>query len=302
MPIMVESPKLSLCMLCLMLLRSYSYYKEEPLPRYRALQVKKHGSNRVEPRMTNGTEGFAEEYPYFTQLFFASGNANGSRVCGGALIHSNWILTSAHCLTGCKSIIARIGFHNITTNCTGEDPDIGCFSIPIDHVQIHPEYNSDHDDADFALLFLEHTLDIETPLLNQNYFIPKVNDTITAVGKAIKQNDTGCGHNKDASTTSMVTELVVLSHVSCELFHDTAYITTNMQCAIGVGEASLCVYDSGDPVILKNNVVGERDILVGILSWVAEEECVSVTKPMVYSRVSAAISWIFSIDPDIEKH
>lgn len=299
---MVEISTLSLFLFCLMLLRSYSYYKKEQLPRHRALHVNTHENNKVEPRITNGIESFVQEYPYFTQLFFSSGNGNISRVCAGVLIHSNWILTSAHCLTGCKTIIARIGFHNLTSNCTYEDPSVGCFSIALDHVQIHPEYNSDDNDADFALIFLEHAQNIRTPLLNQNYFIPKVNDTVIVIGKVGQQSGTGSGCNKDASTIPMVTELVVLSHVSCELFHDTAYITTNMQCAIGFGEAFFCVNDSGDPVIVKNNVDGEKDVLVGIISWVAEQECVSATKPMIYSRVSAVLSWIFSIDPDIEKH
>lgn len=44
-------------------------------------------------RIVNGMETYAGEFPWMVSV-----KLNGNHWCGGALVHSRWILTAAHCV------------------------------------------------------------------------------------------------------------------------------------------------------------------------------------------------------------
>lgn len=65
-------------------------------------------------------------------------------------------------------------------------------------------------------------------------------------------------------------------------------ITERMICAgYDMGGQNVCNGDSGGPLTVK---LDEKVLLVGIVSW--GRACAAPGYPAVYSRVSAARSWI----------
>lgn len=51
------------------------------------------------PRIQGGNEAEVGEFPWTVALFRAKPNEEPKYWCAGNLIHENWILTAAHCLT-----------------------------------------------------------------------------------------------------------------------------------------------------------------------------------------------------------
>ena len=52
--------------------------------------------------------GGREASPH-SRPFMASVQYGGNHICGGVLIHPQWVLTAAHCLDDRKKLIVRLG-------------------------------------------------------------------------------------------------------------------------------------------------------------------------------------------------
>ena len=64
----------------------------------------------TEITIVGGQAADRTEYPWQAMLF----NPNGILVCSGTLIHSNWVLTAAHCLDGAGITSVTLGGYDST--------------------------------------------------------------------------------------------------------------------------------------------------------------------------------------------
>lgn len=262
------------------------------------LHTTKRAMRGVESRVIDGEDADINEYPYFVQVWTLTDlNEFTWNFCGGTLIHPKWILTAAHCIVDAKAVVANIGYYNLTYGCIGGDEDAGCYFIDPNHAFVHPDYDPDINDPDFALLDLGHHLsEVKvTPLVNRNSSLPYINSTVTVVGLGVTEE----GNDENVSNVPQDAALVVVSRDECQSAYGRLQmtITDTMVCTKGYGKGSSCYGDSGGPLVVKK-FADDKDLLVGLVSMA--KDCASEDFPSIYGRVSAVLPWIVSHVPDVQ--
>lgn len=97
-----------------------------------------------QPRIVNGTQADATQYPWFVTVMSDGGQ------CGGSLIHPRWVLSAAHCFSpgqAPSTVEVTIGRQKLSESTTGQ-------AIVAANIHIHPQYDSASNDNDIALVEL----------------------------------------------------------------------------------------------------------------------------------------------------
>lgn len=208
-------------------------------------------------------------------------STRGSRpFCGGTLISSNTVLTAAHCKQDVSQFRVVVGEHDVTQR-DGEQR-----VTPSQWIS-HPQYNSNSQDNDFAIIrlsedvtFSDTVMPVCMPDTGKNY--DNVPATVTGWGT----------RSSGGSQPNVLYEVDVDTQSNAQCTSSaTAYssrdITSNMICASNPGKDS-CQGDSGGPLVtLENN---RYYSLIGVVSW--GYGCAQSNAPGVYSRVTQQMDWI----------
>ncbi len=108
------------------------------------------GAQSPSSRIIDGTISVAEDWPYMTALVNKGVSAYYGQFCGGSYIGENYILTAAHCVDnkGPDDLDVVVGIHQLSL-----EGSQGA-RIEVEHIFIHPDYDSNNLVNDIAILRL----------------------------------------------------------------------------------------------------------------------------------------------------
>ena len=266
---------------------------------------------RQQARIVGGKDAVQGKFPYFVEL------PNG---CGGSLIHSDLVLTAAHCVNGNQN--AAI-LRNVPSVYIGGVSSQQGIERRIVDMRIDPRYNPSTKSYDFALLLLDKPVPNITPLiLNFEPTYPKDGTSLTVAGygrtkqssqekpstlqqavvnartdcsstsyppEKVKDYEMFCANAPDYSQDACQGSCIYISCVcwfcACLYFYVPSIIRVPSLPQNSNHSLTPNIGDSGGPLIDLN-----KNMLVGVVSW--GSGCASLNAPGVYARVSAAVEWM----------
>ena len=222
-------------------------------------------------RIVGGNQAPKGKYPYFVQW---------ERGCGASLIHTDIILSAAHC--NGNSVPTGV---IVSAYQTGKAIDGAQARSIVERVN-HPTYNSATQKNDLMIMRLNSPVTGVTPIaLNANPQIPAAGDVLTVMGFGDLNSGSG-------TFPEFLQEVNVpfVTHSKCNQQYGGQIDETSMLCAgFDQGGKDSCQGDSGGPIVRIVNGVHTQ---VGVVSW--GDGCALANKPGVYARTSAEIKWIQS--------
>ncbi len=249
-------------------------------------------------RIINGKTASIADYPWMVSLFIAKDNHTSGVGCGGSLIHSQWILTAAHCFLNEDGTEINPNLLETQTQVTLNSTTIDFIEtdgllVQSQMVVIHPDYNPNKNINDIALIKLENPITSIPPLtLIEGSSVDINPDTIVTVmgWGATRINNEGL--SVENSNSLLEVDQKIISNEECSTIYRSG-ITDNMLCAGGITETDIsdsCQGDSGGPIVIKKN---NRFIQVGISSFGGvNKSCGEANIPGVYTKVSRFQSFI----------
>ncbi len=246
------------------------------------------GVSRATGLVLRGDVGFDAGY-------YRDSSIPTSSFCGGSYIGNGWVLTAAHCvydMTIPQSISVNIGGFDLETD---HDNVIG-----VEEIDVHPDFNIDTVNHDFALLKLSKAPQGIAPVLladaSLSENVTRTGETGVVIGRGL-QNPVGI--NLEPAPEPPVTKLFELRmpfvpNSTCNFAYTTVGgladtpVTDAMICA-GTGAAGQgsCFGDSGGPIVVSRE---GREVLVGMTSWGLG--CAQAGLYDVFARVSSDLDRI----------
>uniref|UniRef100_A0A8C5PVV9 Hepsin n=1 Tax=Leptobrachium leishanense TaxID=445787 RepID=A0A8C5PVV9_9ANUR len=263
---------------------------ECPSGRFLSAQCQECGRRKLAvDRIVGGQDAALGRWPWQVSLQY-----EGSHLCGGSLISSEWVLTAAHCFPERNRVVGQWKVFAGAVSRVSARRSLQAVKGIIYHSGylpfLHPD--SEENSNDIALVHLqapftltEYIQPVCLPALGQQIVDGKL-CTVTGWG-----NTEYYGHQSDILQEATVP--IISSAVCNQPEYYSNQITGKMFCA-GYAEGGIdaCQGDSGGPFVCEDNLSrSPRWRLCGIVSWGIG--CALPYKPGVYAKVDQYQHWIY---------
>ncbi|XP_039266817.2 uncharacterized protein LOC120342169 [Styela clava] len=215
--------------------------------------------------------------------------------CGGTLICSEWVLTSAACLLRIKSIehdslyVPNIDAQSLNIWIGTTDPvnpaDTGT-NVDVIEIIPHPQYTGKiHNDIALIQIKQQIFTDEKKPAC-----LPLLSERSPAVGNILRFAGYGdSGNGLGYSTILKELDMTVTSFTSCDQKFSNQLPDAGVFCASSATDTDTCIGDSGSGAMRYD---AENDIfkLVGVN--IAGSITCDSSKPSVFTKVADYMPWI----------
>ena len=219
--------------------------------------------------------------------------APDSRLCGGSIIDSQWIVTAAHCVVGASpdGLDVHVGTSTLRGRSAGN-------RLMVVEIVVHPDWDASAYRNDVALLRLAEPLafgssvaPIRVPVSQDPNAWPPVGTAATISGWGSTEFE---GDPSNQLRAAQIQILGSPDRGDCGSYGSSFDGVVEICAGVPTGGIDACQGDSGSPLVVD---VEGTPVLAGVTS--VGFECGRVDYPGIFTRLTTFVSWMGGYVPSL---